>query len=222
MKLERICYWILIFALGVLLLKMQYCSGRKPCPTITEKTVHDTLPPRIDTIPSEHERLVPVYKKRPSIKPEAYVLYFDKDGNIIEGDSTGKAPELLTDTLEMVNDYLDLKGYSQKYESEGDTIIVENEVHRNQLQNQKVITKLKSVVTTKYIIQKDTVEVPFSRNVILFGAGVFGNKTTAGAKANINLLTKKQAMYTLEWVQPFGQKGYISIERKIPIRLTKK
>lgn len=205
MKPERICYWILIFGLIILIVNLKYCSGRKPCPTITEKTVYDTIN-KTDTFYTERPK--PAYVKRP----------FTITDGITFNTSLPEAP-LLTDTAEMVSDYLDIKGYSQQYTLPEGTIIVENEVHRNSLQNQMLITNFKNVVTTNYIVQKDTVEVPFSRNVILFGAGVFGNKTTAGVNVNLNWLTKKQAIYTAGWMQPFGMNGYFYVERKFPIRL---
>lgn len=215
MKAERICYWTLIFALVILSLYQWKCSGRKPCPTITETVVHKTTIVR-DT--SETTRPVPITFK--SIKP------------IVKGDlfidTSGLLTSIEPDTIksdDVISDYFDLKSYSNQYpfDSLGGTITVENEVYRNSLMNQRVIPVFKKVETVKVIVYADTVYRYKGKNIVSIGAGMYGNKSSVftGGIFDLNLKAKNEKIYSVGRIQDFGGDGYWFGKISFPIRLNK-
>lgn len=203
MKLERICYWILIFGLIIILINLKYCSGRKPCPTLT-KEIHDTIP-----VPGEPiivEKPVPVYIKVPVLTPSGIITPTEE---IISN----------IDSSEIVSAYFTLRNYSQKYSFPDGDIIVENEVFQNSLQNQKISPVFRKIETTK--TYTDTVEKYIGRNILLFGGGLYGNKESpfTGGILSLSLKTKKDREISFGRMQNFSSGGFWFTEYKIPIHL---
>lgn len=207
MRIERICYWILIFALGLLLLKLQYCSGRKPCPTITEKIIHDTIETVGPTI--EIEKPVPVYIKVPVFTPSGIVTPEEIISNV--------------DSSEIVTDYFTLRSYSNKYSFPDGDIIIENEVFQNSLQNQKVSPVFKRIETTKFITQTDTLYRPLKKTILFVGGGLYGDLSNpfAGGIFGLTLKTKKDLLIGAGRIQNFQGQGNYYIKTDFPIHLKK-
>lgn len=215
MKTERICYWTLIFALVILSLYQWRCTGRKPCPTITDGIVHDTTTV-VDTFYTPRPVAVSFKNIKPIVKGDLFI------------DTSGLLTSIESDTIntdDVISDYFDLKSYSYQYpfDSLGGTITVENEVYRNSLMNQRVIPVFKKITTTKTIKQTDTLYRYRGRNIVFAGLGFYGNGSTVftGGIVDLSLKTRDEKIYSVGRIQDFGGDGYWFGKISFPIRFNK-
>lgn len=200
MKLERICYWILIFALGILLLKLQYCSGRKPCPTITRQVIHDTVDSKDSAVTAKPK---PVTRKKTTIP----ITTTSSEVPLTIG-----ADSITWSTNE----------YSQQYDLENGTVIVESQVEFNELKNQKVFLHTQKIDSTIIIKQTDTLfKEKKQRAILYFGTGLYGNKTSAGAIIKTGFKFKDDKILSFGRMQGFGDNSFWFTQFDLPIKLKK-
>lgn len=212
MKLERICYWILIFVLGILLFYNWKCTGRKPCPTITQQVIHDTIRSK-DSITTAKPQPVSKEKTKFKFTIKDGVTYYDS----LTLDTTG----WVYVNEQTLNDLTDKKKYSQFYNFGTDSFIVNNEVQYNELQNQKVIHTSRHIDSTVYITQTDTIYKEKSKGILYLGGGFYGNKFAAGAIGRVSFKFKTDHIISAGRMQGFANDSYWFGGVDIPIKLKK-
>lgn len=222
MKIERICYWIMIFVLGGLLIYKWNFSRQKPCPTITTRTETTTVTSK-DSAEVNNPTPVAVKKKKKTdgrnivfggtlyidsltwSRPDSGVIIWNDNGGVIQ----------LDDTV----------WYENNYRFKYADITVQNQVQGNQLIFEKITPSWKLVETTKYVTQTDTVYKEKKKSILYFGLGMYGNKSTLlrGGMLDLSLKTRNDMMYSVGRIQHYGiNEGYWFGEIKLPIRLKRK
>lgn len=217
MKIERICYWIMIFVLGGLLIYKWNFSGQKPCPTITTKTETTTVTGK-DSAEVNNPTPVAVIKKK---RKPGVSLHTNFN---IDTSSNGDMSELVAETIPDI-ELDDTVWYESNYHFKYADINVLDQVQGNQLIHQKITPSWHLTETAKYVTQTDTLYKPVRKTILYFGLGMYGNKETLlrGGMVDLSLKTRNDMMYSAGRIQHFGlNEGYWFFETKFPIRLKRK
>lgn len=181
MKGERVLYLLVILGLStILVLDRLKCSGSAGCPPC-DQTV------RVDTVTKTDSS---AWVEKPT--PKKITPWKITPGRIKTSDPVVDQDTLpfwiAFDTTEIIEDYFSTKDYSQTYDFDYGSILVENSVSENSLQKQRVLPTWKLPVKTIETIYKDE-----RRGQLFVGVDVYGNKNTTlnGLGGSIMYLHKK-------------------------------